>query len=98
MPQWDDYIKKLHMKLASFSSDSDINLIRRDISENCLRASKRPKGIYRLDVPTGGGKTLSSLRYALNHAKIHNMEHVIYVIPYLSVLEQTAKDIKIITV
>lgn len=94
LPPWGDYIQRLEQTISSFSTDSDINIIRRNISEKCLREAKRPKGVYRLEVPTGGGKTLSSLRYALNHAKIHKMQHVIYVIPYLSVLEQTAKDIK----
>lgn len=94
LPQWKDYAQRLEQKMSTFSADSDINIIRRAISEKCLRAANRPKGVYLLDVPTGGGKTLSSLRFALNHAKIHKMEHVIYVIPYLSVLEQTAKDIK----
>lgn len=93
LPPWEDYAQRLEQKISTFSADSDINIIRRDISEKCLCAAKRPKGIYRLDVPTGGGKTLSSLRFALNHAKIYEAEHVIYVIPYLSVLEQTAKDI-----
>ena len=91
LPPWGDYIQRLEQTISSFSTDSDINIIRRNISEKCLREAKRPKGVYRLEVPTGGGKTLSSLRYALNHAKIHKMQHVIYVIPYLSVLEQTAK-------
>lgn len=94
LPCWEDYAQRLEQKISSFTADSDINIIRRDISEKCLCAANRHKGIYRLDVPTGGGKTLSSFRFALNHAKIHGMEHVIYVIPYLSVLEQTAKDIK----
>lgn len=94
LPPWGYYIQRLEQKISSFPADSDINIIRRDISEKCLREAKRPKGVYRLEVPTGGGKTLSSLRFALNHAKIHKMEHVIYVIPYLSVLEQTAKDIR----
>lgn len=94
LPPWADYVGRLNKKIASFKADTAINILRRDVSQNCLLASERPKGIYRLNVPTGGGKTLSSLRYALNHAKIHGMEHIIYVIPYLSVLEQTAKEIK----
>lgn len=94
LPPWEDYAQRLEQIISTFSADSDINIIRHDISEKCLCAANRPKGIYRLDVPTGGGKTLSSLRFALNHATIHEAEHVIYVIPYLSVLEQTAKDIR----
>jgi CRISPR-associated endonuclease/helicase Cas3 len=94
LPPWEDYAQRLEQKISTFSANSEINIIRRDISEKCLWAANRPKGVYRLDVPTGGGKTLSSLRFALSHARIHEAEHVIYVIPYLSVLEQTAKDIK----
>jgi CRISPR-associated endonuclease/helicase Cas3 len=94
LPPWEDYTRRLEQKIATFAVNSNINIIRCDISEKCLCAANRPKGIYRLDVPTGGGKTLSSLRFALNHAKKHEAEHVIYVIPYLSVLEQTAEDIR----
>ncbi len=94
LPLWEDCVQRLEQKISAFSADSDINIIRRDISEKCLHAAGKPKGIYQLNVPTGGGKTLSSLRFALSHAKIHGAEHVIYVIPYLSVLEQTAKEIR----
>ncbi len=94
LPPWEDYAQRLEQKKLTFVTNSDINMIRHDISERCLCAANRPKGVYRLDVPTGGGKTLSSLRFALNHAKNHDAEHVIYVIPYLSVLEQTAQDIR----
>lgn len=94
VPPWEEYAMRLEQHLSAFLIDSEIARIRHDISEKCLNASVRPRGVYRLDVPTGGGKTLSSLRFALNHAKEHNMEHIIYVIPYLSVLDQTAKEIK----
>jgi len=94
LPPWDDYANRLEQKISTFKADSEIDRIRHNISENCLKSASLPKGIYRLDVPTGGGKTLSSLRFALNHAKVHEAEHIIYVLPYLSVLEQTADEIK----
>lgn len=94
IPPWEDYSMRLEKYISAFPVDTEINAIRRDISERCYNAAQRDKGIYLLDVPTGGGKTLSSLRFALNHAKKHRAERIIYVIPYLSVLEQTAKDIR----
>lgn len=94
IPPWEKYALRLEQAIAVFPSDTEIARIRHDISDRCLRASERPKGIYRLDVPTGGGKTLSSLRFALNHAKKYNMGHIIYIIPYLSVLEQASSEIK----
>lgn len=95
MPLWNDYILRLEDKIRSFPMDTDINRIRHMVSEMCLNAAAQSAGVYLLNVPTGGGKTLSSLRLALNHAKNRNLDHIIYVIPYLSVLEQTVNDIKI---
>jgi CRISPR-associated endonuclease/helicase Cas3 len=94
IPPWDVYAARLEEGLSLFKIDSDIADIRHDISKKCLNAAKRARGIYRLNVPTGGGKTLSSLRFALNHAQEHKLERVIYVIPYLSVLEQTASEVR----
>lgn len=93
-PPWGDYSSRLEKYISAFPTDSKIARIRSDISQKCLAASSRPRGVYRLHVPTGGGKTLSSLRFALSHAKMHSMERIIYVIPYLSVLEQTASEVR----
>lgn len=69
---------------------SDLNRRRCDILRACLDAGSRQKGLYTLTVPTGGGKTVASLAFALRHAVQHGMSRVIYVIPYTSIIEQNA--------
>lgn len=64
---------------------------RNDILRRCLQGGEEEKGLFTLTVPTGGGKTVSSLAFALSHAVCHGMERIIYVIPYTSIIEQNAK-------
>lgn len=84
----------LERKLSQFDKTAPINQIRSIISEQCMETAERPNGIYRLNVPTGAGKTLSSLRYALAHAERFHKKRIIFIIPLLSVLEQNAKVIR----
>ncbi|MGD0153037.1 MAG: CRISPR-associated helicase Cas3' [Thermacetogeniaceae bacterium] len=89
--EWSILIERLEIYLSRFNSNSKVNMLRQDISNHCLEFSNKPKGLYQLTVPTGGGKTLSSLRFALNHAKKHNMDRIIYVIPFTSIIDQNAQ-------
>ena len=68
-----------------------LNKLRCKILNSCLDAGSKPKGIYTITVPTGGGKTVASLAFALRHAVAHGMKRVIYVVPYTSIIEQNAE-------
>ena len=87
---WASYLEYAENKLARFSQDTPIQRARGEISDRCRAFAEQPAGIYRLNVPTGAGKTLSSLRYALAHAAKWGKQRLIFVSPLLSILEQNA--------
>ena len=98
-PDWQSAIDKLEVKLAGFENRpaeeiKPIDEIRRRISDDCLKRAVDSQGIYTLTVPTGGGKTLASLRYALHHAQKHNLDRIIYIIPYTSIIDQNAQAVR----
>jgi len=88
--EWEVLCERLEKHLAEFIPTKEIDYLRRDISTHCQKAASRGKSIYTLTVPTGGGKTLASLRFALHHAKKHKMDRVIYIIPFTSIIDQNA--------
>lgn len=92
--EWDVLIDIFENNISKYPNVSDIDHIRRAISNKCKAAAVKDTDIYQLSVPTGGGKTLSSLRFALHHCGRYNKKRIIYVIPYLSIIEQTADNIR----
>ncbi|MEA4989852.1 hypothetical protein SDC9_02892 [bioreactor metagenome] len=87
---WNALVQRFEAALAQKTPQHAIDHIRGDISAHCAQRAHDAPGIFTLTVPTGGGKTLASLRFALLHAQKHQMDRVIYVIPYTSIIDQNA--------
>lgn len=99
-PEWQIAIDKLEAVYDAFADKTKrdppnlINDQRNHVANMCYEAGQKAQGIYTLTVPTGGGKTLASLRFALQHAKRHNLDRIFFIIPFTSIIEQNAQEIR----
>jgi CRISPR-associated endonuclease/helicase Cas3 len=100
---WEILIERLEAKFAEFAQETaqmkpgralDVNQLRTEVAQVCLEAAAKPKGIYQLTVPTGGGKTLASLRFALHHAQAYKLDRIFYIVPYTTIIDQNADKVR----
>ena len=92
----DSLVQRLQNYISGwFPPKGELNTQRCSILERCIQeGERRTPGLYTLTVPTGGGKTVSSLAFALSQAKAQGLSRIIYVIPYTSIIEQTAQKFR----
>lgn len=94
-PDWNALLNTFEQfRRTHLSGEGEINRIRADISDLCWEKAASDTGVVTLSVPTGGGKTFSSLRYALRHAALNGQRRIFYIIPYNTILDQNARDIR----
>ena len=95
-PEWGRLRDRLETHLAGFPGTAPIHAVRASVSDACRRAAANPERLVTLTVPTGGGKTLASLRYALHRAADQTpdrIDRIIYILPYTSIIDQNAAGI-----
>ncbi len=90
----DELIRFLDEDISSYTDYTGINKVRADILKWCRAAAKMTQGLFSLTVPTGGGKTKSSIAFALDHCLKYDLRRIIYVIPYTSIISQNAAVFK----
>lgn len=93
-PDWKKLLRELETYVESLPGEGELAGIRRDISKWCRTAGEFSPGIYTLSVPTGGGKTYASLRFALAQAKKNEQRRIFYFIPMNTILDQNSEDIR----
>lgn len=92
---WLSMKQNMEQKLSSFSGRNDkISMQRKSISDRCAAHAEKDVHICRMIVPTGGGKTLSSLRFAIEYCLSHKMDKIVYTAPFMSILEQNSAEIR----
>jgi len=94
-PHMEELLGRFQNNFGKLRNQADqtttVNRQRERVLKDCIQAAELEPGLFSLTVPTGGGKTLSSMAFALNHAKKHRKRRIIYVIPFTSIIEQNAK-------
>ena len=84
------------MTLKELAEDTPVNQVRNQVQEECVKKFASPVGFYSMTVPTGGGKTLTSLLWAMQHAIHNGQKRIIIAIPYTSIIVQTASTLRAI--
>ena len=99
--RFNDFIAEFRQKVAQKPQyteqekrNAELNRLRNEILDYAVNQASQPKGLFSLTVPTGGGKTFTSMAFALEHAKQQGMRRIIYVIPFTSIIEQNAKEFR----
>ena len=88
-------LDELHKKFSSFTNNTPLNELRTYVRMYAQGLAELPQGCYSMTLPTGMGKTLCSLNWALHHAKAHpNIKRIIIVLPFISIIDQTANELK----